>query len=163
MCCSPLSRTPSHPHPFITHNLSLIQVPLFMPYILRHCDVTELLVPICYLMLDGRKDPSKVGLLYLCTFMLLKLSGERNFGVACNKPYLLRLPVDVPVFSGNHADLLIVVLHKLVVGGIDKLSALYNCFLTIICNISPYCKTLSSVASSKLISLISLFSSPRFL
>ena len=37
---------------------------------------TELLVPICYFMLEGRKDPAKVGLMYLCTFTLLKLSGE---------------------------------------------------------------------------------------
>lgn len=58
-------------------------------------------------MLEGRKDPSKVGLMYLCTFTLLKLSGERNFGVSLNKPYQLRLPVDVPLFNGNHSDLLV--------------------------------------------------------
>ena len=50
--------------------------------------------------------------------------------MALNKPYQLRLPVDVPLFSGNHADLLVIVLHKLIVSGFDKLSALYNCFLT---------------------------------
>lgn len=93
----------------------LEEIPRFMPFILSpasRCDVTELLVPICYFLLDGRKDPSKVGLIYLCTFTLLKLSGERAFGVALNKPYSLRLPVDVPLFTGNHADLLVVVLHK---------------------------------------------------
>ena len=58
-------------------------------------------------MLEGRKDPSKVGLMYLCTFTLLKLSGERNFGVSLNKAYQLRLPVDVPLFNGNHSDLLV--------------------------------------------------------
>jgi Dyggve-Melchior-Clausen syndrome protein len=52
-------------------------------------------------MLDGRKDPSKVGLMYLCTFTLLKLSGERSFGVALNQPYQLTLPVDVPPFTGG--------------------------------------------------------------
>lgn len=57
-------------------------------------------VPLCYLMLEGRKDPSKVGLMYLCTFTILKLSGERSFGVALNQPYQLTLPVDVPPFSG---------------------------------------------------------------
>ena len=45
------------------------------------------MLPICYLMLSGRKDPVKNGLMYLCTFCLLKLSGERSFGVALNKPY----------------------------------------------------------------------------
>jgi len=141
----------------------LEEIPKFMPYVLRQCDVTELLVPICYFMLEGRKDPAKVGLMYLCTFTLLKLSGERSFGVALNKPYALRLPVDVPLFVGNHADLLVVVLHKMIVSGLDKLSALYNCFLTIICNISPYCKSLCTISSVKLVNLLQLFTSPRFL
>ena len=61
--------------------------PKFMPYVLRHCDVNELLRPVCYFLVEGRKSPNKVGVLYLCTFILLKLSGERNFGVALNKPY----------------------------------------------------------------------------
>ena len=56
-------------------------------YCNRHCDVTELLVPLCYFLIEGRKDPARLGMLYLCTFTLLKLSGERNFGVALNKPY----------------------------------------------------------------------------
>ena len=134
-----------------------------MPYVLRHCDVTELLVPLCYFMLSGRKDHSRVGLMYLCTFTLLKLSGERNFAVALNKPYTMQLPIDIPIFTGNHADLLIITLHKMIVNGTEKLSALYNCFLTIICNMSPYCKTLNSTSASKLINLVSLFSSPSFL
>lgn len=79
----------------------LEEIPAFMPYVLRQCDVTELLVPLCYLLLEGRKDPSKIGLMYLCTFTLLKLSGERSFGVSLNQPYKLSLPVDVPPFTGD--------------------------------------------------------------
>lgn len=30
-------------------------------------------------------DVAQVGLVHICTFILLKLSGERNFGVALNK------------------------------------------------------------------------------
>lgn len=141
----------------------LEETPKFMPYILKHCDVTEILLPICYFMLQGRKDPAKVGLMYLCTFTLLKLSGERSFGVALNKAYQMRLPVELPLFTGNHADLLIIVLHKMIVSGLDKLSALYSCFLTIICNISPYCKSLCPLSALKLTNLIKLFVSPKFL
>ena len=142
----------------------LEEMPAFMPYVLKCCDVNQLLVPLCYFMLDGRKDASKVGLMYLCTFTVLKLSGERSFSVALNKPFQLQqLLIDIPVFTGCHADLLIIVLHKLIVSGSEKLSALYSCFLTIICNISPYCKSLSSVASIKLINLLQLFVSPKFL
>ena len=45
-------------------------------------------------------------------FILLLLSGERNFGVRLNKPYTASVPMDIPVFSGSHADLLIIVFHK---------------------------------------------------
>ena len=65
----------------------LEEMPKFMPYILKHCDITEIVVPICYFMAEGRKDPAKVGMMYLCTFILLKLSGERSFGVTLNQKY----------------------------------------------------------------------------
>jgi hypothetical protein len=42
-------------------------------------------------------------------FILLLLSGERNFGVRLNKPYVSKIPMDISVFSGTHADLLIIV------------------------------------------------------
>ena len=47
--------------------------------------------------------------------------------------------------------------------GSERLSALYNCFLTIICNISPYAKSLSTVTSVKLVNLFQLFTSSKFL
>lgn len=52
---------------------------------------------------------ARVGLMHIGVFILLLLSGERNFGVRLNKPYSLRVPMDIPVFTGTHADLLIVV------------------------------------------------------
>jgi hypothetical protein len=57
----------------------------------------------------------------------------------------------------------VLVLHKLVVNGIDKLAPLYNCFLTILCNLSPYAKSLCLLSAVKLVSLFELFTSPRFL
>lgn len=47
--------------------------------------------------------------MHIGVFILLLLSGERNFGVRLNKPYALHVPMDIPVFTGTHADLLIVV------------------------------------------------------
>jgi hypothetical protein len=90
---------------------------------------------------------AQVGLIHICTFTLLLLSGERNFGVALNRSFQTRLPINLPLFHGTHADLLIIVLHKTVVNGYDKLETLYNCFLTIISNVSPYCKSLCMVRS----------------
>jgi hypothetical protein len=137
--------------------------PLFMNHILTKCNVNELVVPICYLMYKSRRDPAQIGLVHICTFCLLKLSGERSFGVALNKPFTKKLPTDLPLFHGGHADLLTITLHKLVVNGAYKLVPLYSCFLTIICNISPYWRSMSLVAAVKLVNLFELFSSPKFL
>jgi len=52
---------------------------------------------------------AKLGLMHIGVFILLLLSGERNFGVRLNKPYSIRLPMDIPIFTGTHADLLIIV------------------------------------------------------
>lgn len=47
-----------------------------------------------------------MGLVHICTFILLKLSGERNFAVQLNKPFAVALPcVDFPLFTGSHVDL----------------------------------------------------------
>lgn len=139
------------------------ECPAFVPHVFRECDVTELLLPICYLMLSGRRDGSQTGLVYICTFLLLRLSGERTFSVSLNKQYNQRALADLPVFVGSYSDLIIITLHKMIVSGSEKITSLYNCFLTIIANISPYCKSLCSVSAVKIVSLFHLFTSPRFL
>ncbi|KAF6773307.1 hypothetical protein AHF37_08187 [Paragonimus kellicotti] len=71
--------------------------------------VLDLLVPILYQLNDARSDPARLGLVHVGVFILLLLSGERNFGVRLNKPYKHRVSMDVTVFTGTHADLLIIV------------------------------------------------------
>jgi len=137
--------------------------PLFMNHILTNCDINQLIVPICYLMYQSRRDPAQIGLVHICTFILLKLSGERSFGVSLYKPFTTKLPCDLPLFSGSHTDLIAITLHKLVVNGAYKLVPLYSCFLTIVSNISPYWRGMSLVAAVKMVNLFELFSSPKFL
>ena len=60
-------------------------------------------------MWAGRANVTKVGLLHLATFLLLLLSGSRAFGVGLNKAFVAKLPADLPLFEGSHADLLIIV------------------------------------------------------
>uniref|UniRef100_A0A8C5R6V8 HID1 domain containing n=1 Tax=Leptobrachium leishanense TaxID=445787 RepID=A0A8C5R6V8_9ANUR len=135
----------------------------FLFFVLKSSDVLDVLVPILYYLNDARADQSRVGLMHIGVFILLLLSGERNFGVRLNKPYSVRVPMDIPVFTGTHADLLIVVFHKIVTSGHQRLQPLYDCLLTIIVNVSPYLKSLSMVASNKLLHLLEAFSSPWFL
>ncbi|KAL3877484.1 hypothetical protein ACJMK2_035185, partial [Sinanodonta woodiana] len=135
----------------------------FMFYVLKSSDVLDILVPILYFLNDARADQSRVGLMHIGVFILLLLSGERNFGVRLNKPYSVRVPMDIPVFTGTHADFLIIVFHKIITTGHQRLQPLFDCLLTIIVNVSPYLKTLSMVASTKLLHLLEAFSTSWFL
>jgi hypothetical protein len=100
----------------------------------------QIVTPVLYQMWTGRSNVTRVGLIHLCTFLLLLLSGNRAFGVGLNKLFSGNLPADFPAFEGSHADLLVLVLHKLIVDGSPKLSTLYSCFLTVIANVSSYTK-----------------------
>uniref|UniRef100_A0A8C1Z667 HID1 domain containing b n=1 Tax=Cyprinus carpio TaxID=7962 RepID=A0A8C1Z667_CYPCA len=135
----------------------------FLFYVLKSSDVLDILVPILFYLSDCRANQSCVGLVHIGVFILLLLSGERNFGVRLNKPYSVRVPMDISVFAGTHADLLIVVFHKIITSGHQRLQPLYDCMLTIIVNVSPYLKSLSMVAANKLLHLLEVFSSPWFL
>ncbi|CAF0773436.1 unnamed protein product [Adineta steineri] len=135
----------------------------FLYHALKSSEILDLVVPILYFLNDARSDTSRIGLMHIGVFILLLLSGERNFGVRLNKPYATRIPMDIPVFTGTHADLLIIVFHKIIVSAHQRLQPLYDCLLTIIVNISPYLKTLSMVSSNKLLHLFEAFSSPWFL
>nr|XP_033817659.1 protein HID1 [Geotrypetes seraphini] len=135
----------------------------FLFFVLKSSDVLDILVPILFFLNDARADQSRVGLMHIGVFILLLLSGERNFGVRLNKPYSVRVPMDIPVFTGTHADLLIVVFHKIITSGHQRLQPLFDCLLTIIVNVSPYLKSLSMVAANKLLHLLEAFSTTWFL
>ncbi|XP_019734806.1 protein HID1-like [Hippocampus comes] len=135
----------------------------FLFFVLKSSDVLDILVPILFYLNDARADQSRVGLMHIGVFILLLLSGERNFGVRLNKPYALHVPMDIPVFTGTHADLLIVVFHKIITTGHQRLQPLFDCLLTIVVNVSPYLKSLSMVAANKLLHLLEAFSTSWFL
>lgn len=136
----------------------------FLSHVLQNEDITRVVTPLCYFMWVGKAHPQRVGLINICTFNLLLLSGFRNFGVDLNKPFNVSMPiVDLPRFEGSHADFLIIVMHKLVVAGHPALRSLHPWYLTILCNISPYVKNVGLVASTKLMLLWEAFSSPKFL
>jgi hypothetical protein len=135
----------------------------FLFYVLKSSDVLELLVPILHHLNDARADQARLGLMHIGVFILLLLSGERNFGVRLNKPYSASIPLDIPVFSGSHGDLLIIVFHRIITSGHSRLQPLFDCLLTILCNVSPYMKSMSITAACKLLHLVEAFSTPWFL
>mmetsp|Transcript_19013 Transcript_19013/g.31170 ORF Transcript_19013/g.31170 Transcript_19013/m.31170 type:complete len:747 (-) Transcript_19013:439-2679(-) len=134
-----------------------------LQHFLRQDAIVELVVPILYFLSDSRKDQGKLGVVHISVFILLLLSGERDFCVALNAPFLKKLPIRLPLFTGNHADLMILILHQVITNGVDRLQSLYSCMLTILCNITPYVKTLSRAAAGKLLHLSEVFALPRYL
>ena len=70
-------------------------------FVLKSSEVLQITVPILYHLNECRADQARVGLMHIGVFILLLLSGERNFGVRLNKPYTAAVAMDVPVFSGG--------------------------------------------------------------
>lgn len=131
----------------------------FINHILKTKDILDIVVPILHHLNENFQDSTKTGLIHIGVFNLLILSGERNFGVRLNKPYLANVLINLPAFTGSHADLMIIVFHKLILYGFN-LNQLFDFLVTIILNISPYLKTLSILTSRCLIQLFEIFSSP---
>ena len=76
--------------------------------------------------------------MHIGVFILLLLSGERNFGVRLNKPYSVRVPMDIPVFTGTHADFLIVV--SVIERGVpweDITATVACCACVVVCTWTP--------------------------
>lgn len=130
----------------------------FMNHLLKSQEVLDIVVPILYHMNLNFQDQSKTALIHLGVFNLLVLSGERNFAVRLNKQHLPMILPNLPSFTGTHADLMIIVFHKLILYGYN-IYQLFDYMITIIVNISPYVKALSMVASKCLIQLFEIFSS----
>lgn len=137
--------------------------PAFLVHVLKTTDIVNIIDPILYYINEARNDESQTGLLHIGVYVLLFLSGERNFAVRLNKLYEPAAPIKVSAFVGNYADLIILVLHNLLTSSNMRLTLLYDCLLTVIANISAYIKSLSLVAANKLVHLFEVFSSPRFL
>ena len=109
----------------------------FLVHILRSAALFDLVVPLLHQLLETRTNPGMcvcvcvcvnqpmffsssfsrplysalVGMLHVGVFILLLLSGERNFGVRLNKPYARKILLpDIPKCTGTHADLLFLVI-----------------------------------------------------
>eukprot|EP00475_Leptophrys_vorax_P036936 TRINITY_DN63128_c0_g1_i2.p1 TRINITY_DN63128_c0_g1~~TRINITY_DN63128_c0_g1_i2.p1 ORF type:complete len:818 (-),score=216.62 TRINITY_DN63128_c0_g1_i2:1171-3624(-) len=136
----------------------------FHKLVLNSPSSPDLIKPILFYMYKCKEDPSKAGLLHACALTLLRLSAERDFSVALNAKYEPALPIDVPkIENATIADLLIIVVHKLIISQLDHLESLFHVLLTILQNISPYMTRLTMYSSVRLMNLFELMSSPSFL
>ncbi|MCJ1365914.1 hypothetical protein MMC16_005039 [Acarospora aff. strigata] len=117
--------------------------------------------------MEYKTDPSKQGVVKMCVFVLQTLSVEPNFGKRLNKIFENQdsLPPSIRLanFSGTYADHLVISIFTLITASKGRLDTIYPALLAIINNIAGYIENLSSAASSKLLQLFALMSSPAFL
>ena len=79
-------------------------------------------------------------------------------------PLGVRLSLDVPAFADDRfSDLLVLVVASCIIDGPPQLASLYGCLLTVVANISPYCRRINFLASTKLFDLLQQFAAPSFL
>ncbi|KAI8062826.1 high-temperature-induced dauer-formation protein-domain-containing protein [Gilbertella persicaria] len=139
----------------------------FRNYLIETERALDLMIVLLYYATENKLDPSQVGLVRMCSFILQTLSSDRTFSVKLNKPFdgHASLPVNIriPNFQGSYADYLILTIFSLIASSRGALSTLYPALTKTVTNISPYLKNLSQTTSSKLLALFSSMSAPGFL
>ncbi|KAI9273545.1 high-temperature-induced dauer-formation protein [Helicostylum pulchrum] len=139
----------------------------FRSYLMETERALDLMIVLIFYASENKLDPSQVGVVRMCAFILQTLSSDRTFSVRLNKHFEghASLPVNIrlPNFSGSYADYLILTIFSLIASSRGTLSTLYPALIKTITNISPYLKNLSTLTSSRLISLFNSMSAPGFL
>jgi len=102
-------------------------------------------------------------MVHLGIFILFYLSGSRDFAVALNSRFDKKPRIDVQNQNFTYSDFLIVTLVKLIWDAHPRLSPLRECCLTILANITPYVKSISSSTAAHLLKLFNLITRPSFI
>ncbi|KAL0143234.1 high-temperature-induced dauer-formation protein-domain-containing protein [Mucor lusitanicus] len=139
----------------------------FKNYLMETERALDLMVVLLFYASENKLDPSQVGLVRMCSFILQTLSSDRTFSVKLNKPFEghASLPTNskIPNFQGSYADYLILTIFSLIASSRGTLSTLYPALIKTIANISPYLKNIAPLTCSKLLALFSSMSAPGFL
>ncbi|KAI8968903.1 high-temperature-induced dauer-formation protein-domain-containing protein [Mycotypha africana] len=139
----------------------------FRNYLIETERVLDLMVVALYYASENKLDPSQIGLVRMCAFILQELSSNQTFSVKLNEAFIghasLPTSIRIPNFEGTYADYLILSIFSLIASSRGVLSTLYPSFIKTITNISPYLKNICQLTCSKLISLFNSMSAPGFL
>ncbi|KAI9143779.1 high-temperature-induced dauer-formation protein-domain-containing protein [Paraphysoderma sedebokerense] len=137
----------------------------FLQYLMtQQAQLVKLTTVLLYYSLDYRNEQSEFNLIRMCVYLLQQFSSFREFGVALNAPYEANLPgrLGLPIFTGCYGDFVIIALYTILTTS-PHLHPLHSSIILTISNFIPLIKSLQTVASSKLLNLFSLLSSPGYL
>ena len=73
------------------------------------------------------------------------------------------MTIDLPLFYGNYSDFLVIALSKIILANSAQHTNLMPYFFMILCNISPYMKTVAPLAAQSIIRLLEKVSLRTFL
>ena len=142
----------------------LIQTnPSFEAHSISTGDLAKVIMPLLLILHQSVNSVTHQGLVMVINSVFMKLSSNRNFGVLLNQPVNYSIPFPVPLFQGNHSDLLIVTFSKLIENGNKTAEPFYQTWLLILANISPFVRKVSSVSANKILELLSIFSTKNWL
>ncbi|KAK3270822.1 hypothetical protein CYMTET_20800 [Cymbomonas tetramitiformis] len=109
-----------------------------------------------------RTDPSKLGLVQSAVFVLLLLSGCRDFAAGLNLQSPPSIYPGLELSHGcTHGDALVQLVYQFVVTGGGHLVPLYKTILTVLVNVTPFVKALYSSSAEKMLHMLEIFSAPR--
>lgn len=98
-----------------------------------------------------------------CTsYILLHLSTLRGVSSNLHHPFP-NMNMDLPLFYGNYSDFIIIALSRIIFMNSVFYTPLHPYFFMIICNISPYVRSLCPISSQSLIRLLEKVSTRIFL
>lgn len=137
---------------------------MFEDFTQRDEFIDQIMMGILIQLDQSKKNPTKSNLMYLCIFLLLTMSQSREFAMNLNTDYNLSVKLDVPGFEkGTYADLLFLLIYKLIHNGPRLLKPIYKSIVAILANVSPYIKHLCKEACDGLIYMVQIFSKNEFL
>ena len=137
---------------------------VFRKHLCRELPVCRLVVPLLYHMWQARTNRECVTTMQVGLWIMLLLSGERDFAVALNEEMTEVPQYDLATsFRGTYLDLVIITFQQLVQSGVEWVRMATDGFLTAIANLSPYIKSMSMVTASKLLNLFDALSTRKFL
>lgn len=141
--------------------------PKFEAYICEETYATELYKSLLFFMWTHYKDPQKIGLVQICSFLLLHLSSGkshivRTFCISLSDDYQKDLGLEVPNGVDTLSDLLITFTHSFIVANPDLIS-LISCLVTVMRNVSAYTRSVGTLPSVQVTSIFKMFSSPKVL
>ena len=137
----------------------------FLDEVVSHPDfLSKIYVTVLYHFDYLKKDPTKCNLLYICVFILLTFSSNRDFSMHLNEPYNLQLQFDLKDFEGGtFGDLTYQVIHRMIKVGPGILRPLYKSLVSVISNTAPYVKGLTKDSCECIFYLVKMFSNPDLL